>query len=201
MTPEQEDEQRMAAGFGAALEITEGIVNGMTDHTELLSLLDEMPSKLAKNAAAAIRSLQAQLEAERETWFDEAQGATWNRPTAWAYAQVCRVRHELEQDLNKERKANDMLGKERDAFQEAMERERKARENADRVAAEFQTRFLDERKAHDDLKRSILDARNPAPAAATLHEHIARVELSEKEKNLAQIVADRATLIRGPHVG
>src|ERR1017187_10128628 len=38
----------------------------MTEHDELLALLDAMPSNLAKKAATAIRWLQAQFAAERD---------------------------------------------------------------------------------------------------------------------------------------
>jgi hypothetical protein len=39
-----------------------------------------------------IRRLKAELN---EVWVDE-HGTAWTRPTAWAYAQVCRVKTQLE---------------------------------------------------------------------------------------------------------
>lgn len=34
------------------------------------------------------------MSADEATWLDPATGITWTRPTAWAYAQVCRVNEE-----------------------------------------------------------------------------------------------------------
>jgi len=44
---------------------------------------------------AQLAALTAELE---EAWVDEHQTA-WRRPTAWAYAQVCRTMHEQEEQL------------------------------------------------------------------------------------------------------
>ena len=48
-------------------------------------------------SASALRECTAALAALSETWTDE-NGTTWRPPTAWAYAQCCRVRDALQAD-------------------------------------------------------------------------------------------------------
>ena len=47
-----------------------------------------------KAALRYIATLEARVAELSETWTDE-HGVTWAPPTAWAYAQSCRVRNEL----------------------------------------------------------------------------------------------------------
>ena len=54
------------------------------------------PTESEREEAMTAPKPDAQLEAWRETWTDE-KGNTWHRPTAWAYAQSCRVREEQRQ--------------------------------------------------------------------------------------------------------
>lgn len=46
------------------------------------------------NKNSKISNLEKQLAEATETWLDPVTGTTWSPPTAWAYAQACRVNNE-----------------------------------------------------------------------------------------------------------
>lgn len=54
-------------------------------------------------ANSTIGVLKDDLAKEREAWTDES-GTVWNRPTAWAYQQVCRALRRSEAELVEARK-------------------------------------------------------------------------------------------------
>ncbi len=56
---------------------------------------------LLRNTVTAAQEKTKKAQAElHETWIDE-RGTVWTRPTAWAYAQVCRVKDEQKETITR----------------------------------------------------------------------------------------------------
>lgn len=64
----------------------------------------ELQQKMIQKLQNEIDSLKA--EKKDDTFVDE-KGTTWNRPTAWAYAKLCKANAELHNELDSVYEANE----------------------------------------------------------------------------------------------
>lgn len=77
------------------LNLQEGqvLLDTINAREERIKALEQSRQDLVKAAFATAQErdqLRRELAEERETWADE-YGTTWTRPTAWAYAAVCKT--------------------------------------------------------------------------------------------------------------
>jgi DNA repair exonuclease SbcCD ATPase subunit len=92
---ERNDDRELCKDLRTLLADRDAQLAHVTEERELFKVDYLKASQLTRVVREQLAEVMQELNA---TWVDEHQTA-WRRPTAWAYAQVCRTLHEKEEQL------------------------------------------------------------------------------------------------------